>query len=382
MERIYYDNAATTRLSDKALASMMPYLTDNFGNASSAYEFGMKSREAIDKSRDTIAKLINARPSEIYFTSGGTESDNWALIRTAEHFEEKTGKKGHIITTAIEHPAILNTCAYLEKRGFEVTYIKPEKSGLIDPRKIKDAIKENTVLISVMLVNNEIGTIEPVAEIGKIAHKNNIIFHTDAVQAFGHLPINVSAMNIDLLSASAHKFNGPLGVGFLYINTGITLPSLIHGGSQERNRRAGTENVPGLVGMAAAAVESVSKINENREKIIKIRDHIIDRVLKVIPDAKLNGNIENRIYSNVNIGFKNIDGESLIIALDMAGLDASSGSACSAMSHDPSHVLTAIGLNSEEAGSAVRFTLGSENTMEESDRAVDILKTCVERLRG
>lgn len=381
MNRIYFDNAATTRPAKEALDSMRPYFNEMYGNPSSAYEFGQRSREAIDKARDIIAHTLNARSSEIFFTSGGTESDNWALISAMERAEKKTGHKGHLITTAIEHPAVLNTANYLKDRGFDITIIPVNSLGLVDPDDIKAAIRPDTVLISVMMANNETGTVEPVSEIGRIAHEYGIIFHTDAVQSYGHIPVDVKAMNIDMLSASSHKFNGPMGAGFLYINTMTSMTAFIHGGSQERNRRAGTENVPGIVGTGAAAKFSCENMEAFSKSISEIRDHIVMRVMNEINGAHFNGDKEKRLPGNINFSFEGIDGESLVIALDLMGIDASGGSACSAGSHDPSHVLTAMGLDRTLAAGALRFSLGYENTMEEADRACDALKSCIERLR-
>lgn len=375
---IYLDNAATTRTSPQVVNAMLPFFTEKFGNASSIYQMGAESKQAITRSRDIIAKSLHAKPEEIYFTAGGSESDNWALIAAAESYGEK-GK--HIITSKIEHHAILHTCRYLEKRGYEITYIDVDEDGMIKLEDLKKAIRPDTILISVMYANNEIGTIQPIAEIGRIARENGILFHTDAVQAYGHVPIDVDELSIDMLSASGHKFNGPKGVGFLYIRKGVKIRAFIHGGAQERNRRAGTENVPGIVGLGAAAECAFAQMDERMEKVSKLRDYLIERIEKEIPYCRLNGDRIKRLPNNVNFSFRFIEGESLLIMLDMKGICASSGSACTSGSLDPSHVLLAIGLPHEIAHGSLRLTLSEENTMEEMDYVIDAIKGVVDRLR-
>ena len=375
---IYLDNAATTRTSPQVVNAMLPFFTEKFGNASSIYQMGAESKQAITRSRDIIAKSLHAKPEEIYFTAGGSESDNWALIAAAESYGEK-GK--HIITSKIEHHAILHTCQYLEKRGYEITYIDVDEDGMIKLEDLKKAIRPDTILISVMYANNEIGTIQPIAEIGRIARENGILFHTDAVQAYGHVPIDVDELSIDMLSASGHKFNGPKGVGFLYIRKGVKIRAFIHGGAQERNRRAGTENVPGIVGLGAAAECAFAQMDERMEKVSKLRDYLIERIEKEIPYCRLNGDRIKRLPNNVNCSFRFIEGESLLIMLDMKGICASSGSACTSGSLDPSHVLLAIGLPHEIAHGSLRLTLSEENTMEEMDYVIDAIKGVVDRLR-
>ena len=376
---IYLDNAATTSLDENAFEAMKPYLLNDFANPASIYQFASKSREAVENARDSIARILGAKSSEIYFTAGGSESDNWAIKGVALSLKDK-GK--HIITSSIEHHAVLNTCKFLEKNGYEVTYLPVDEEGKVDPDELEAAIRPDTVLISIMFANNEIGTIEDIATIGSIAKKHGVLFHTDAVQAFGHVPINVDEMNIDLLSASGHKFHGPKGVGFLYVRSKIKLENLIHGGSQERNRRAGTSNVPGIVGMGYAAELSASGLAERNEKIAKLRDHMIDRVLAEIPYSRVNGSRDDRLSNNAHFCFRFIEGESLLILLDQKGICASSGSACTSGSLDPSHVLLAIGLPHEIAHGSVRFTLSENNTKEEIDFVVDELKKIVERLRS
>lgn len=375
---IYLDNAATTKTSPQVVKAMLPYFTEKFGNASSIYQMGTESKQAITRSRDIIAESLHAKPEEIYFTAGGSESDNWALIAAAESYGEK-GK--HIITSKIEHHAILHTCRYLEKRGYEITYIDVDENGMIKLENLKKAIRPDTILISVMYANNEIGTIQPIAEIGRIARENGILFHTDAVQAYGHVPIDVDELSIDMLSASGHKFNGPKGVGFLYIRKGVKIRAFIHGGAQERKRRAGTENVPGIVGLGAAAECAFAQMDERMEKVSKLRDYLIERIEKEIPYCRLNGDRIKRLPNNVNFSFRFIEGESLLIMLDMKGICASSGSACTSGSLDPSHVLLAIGLPHEIAHGSLRLTLSEENTIEEMDYVIDAIKGVVDRLR-
>ncbi|MDE7404446.1 MAG: cysteine desulfurase NifS, partial [Lachnospiraceae bacterium] len=348
---IYLDNAATTRTSPQVVKAMLPYFTEKFGNASSIYQMGAESKQAITRSRDIIAESLHAKPEEIYFTAGGSESDNWALIAAAESYGEK-GK--HIITSKIEHHAILHTCQYLEKRGYEITYIDVDEDGMLKLEDLKKAIRPDTILISVMYANNEIGTIQPIAEIGRFARENGILFHTDAVQAYGHVPIDVDELSIDMLSASGHKFNGPKGVGFLYIRKGVKIRAFIHGGAQERNRRAGTENVPGIVGLGAAAECAFVQMDERMEKVSKLRDYLIERIEKEIPYCRLNGDRIKRLPNNVNFSFRFIEGESLLIMLDMKGICASSGSACTSGSLDPSHVLLAIAQPHEIAHRSLR----------------------------
>lgn len=375
---IYLDNAATTKTAPEVVEAMLPYFGEAYGNPSAIYSLGSAGKKAVNEARRSIAKVINARQEEIYFTAGGTEADNWALKAVAESYGEK-GR--HIITTKIEHHAVLHTCGYLEKNGFEVTYLDVDSDGLVDPEALKAAIRPDTILISVMLANNEIGTIEPVREIGAIARERGILFHTDAVQAFGQIPIDVEEWKVDLLSASAHKVNGPKGVGVLYIRSGLKLRSFIHGGAQERNRRAGTENVPGIVGFGAAAERAMKLMEEKGKKERELRDYLIQSIEKQIPYCRLNGHREKRLPGNVNFSFRFIEGESLLIMLDMRGICASSGSACTSGSLDPSHVLLATGLKHEEAHGSLRMTLSEENTKEEMDEVVEALRAIVSRLR-
>lgn len=376
---IYLDNAATTKVNKKVLESMMPYFSEIYCNPSAAYSFATKGRIAIEEARNHAAKLIGASDMEIYFTSGGSESDNWAIKAVAESFSDK-GK--HIITTKIEHHAVLHTCEYLERHGFDITYLNVDSDGKVRLDELKKSIREDTILISVMTANNEIGTIQPVAEIGKIAHEKGILFHTDAVQAYGHIPINVDEMNIDLLSASGHKFNGPKGVGIMYIRKGVKIRSFIHGGSQERGRRAGTYNVPGIAGLGTAAKLAMENMAKRAEKEKELRDYFIDRISAEIPYTVLNGHRKDRLPNNINFCFRFVEGESVLIMLDQAGICASSGSACTSGAIDPSHVLRAIGLNDEMAHESLRLTLSYENTKEEIDTVVEELKRIVERLRG
>ncbi len=376
---IYLDNAATTRTAPEVVEAMLPYFTEYYGNASTVYQFGEKSREAVTTARETIAKAIGAKTEEIYFTAGGSEADNWALKATAEAYESK-GK--HIITSKIEHHAILHTCEYLEKRGYEITYLDVDENGLISLDELEKAIRPDTILVSIMFANNEIGTIEPVAEIGKIAHAHGVLFHTDAVQAFTQVPINVDEMNIDMLSTSGHKLNGPKGIGFLYIRKGVKIRSFVHGGAQERKRRAGTENVPGIVGFGKAVELAMASLDERMKRETELRDHLIARVEKEIPYSRLNGDRKKRLPNNVNFCFRFIEGESMLIKLDMAGICASSGSACTSGSLDPSHVLLAIGLPHEIAHGSLRLTLGADTTLEDVDKTVDELKKIIEYLRS
>ena len=376
---IYLDNAATTKTAPEVVEAMLPYFTEFYGNASTIYELGGNSKKAMNEARETIAHILGAQENEIYFTAGGSESDNWALKATAEAYR---AKGNHIITSRIEHHAILHTCEYLEKNGFEVTYVDVDENGEIKLDQLKKAIRPTTILISVMFANNEIGTIQPIKEIGEIAHEHGILFHTDAVQAFGQLPINVDECHIDMLSASGHKLNGPKGIGFLYIRKGVKIRSFIHGGAQERKRRAGTENIPGIVGLGVAAKRAADSMPERTAKEIELRDHLIDRVLKEIPYTRLNGDRNDRLPNNANFSFQFIEGESMLIMLDMEGICGSSGSACTSGSLDPSHVLLAIGLPHEIAHGSLRLTLSEETTLEDIDFTVDTIKKIVERLRG
>lgn len=376
---IYLDHAATTAVHPDVLKEMLPYFTDKFGNPSSVYGFAANNKNKLTEARETIAGALGAKPEEIYFTAGGSESDNWALKCTAEAYGVHGG---HIITTKIEHHAILHTCKYLQNRGYDVTYLDVDENGLVDLNTLEAAIRPDTFLISIMFANNEIGTIEPIKEIGEIAHRHGILFHTDAVQAFGQIPIHVDGMNIDMLSACGHKFNGPKGIGFLYIKKGLKLKSFIHGGQQERGRRAGTENVPGIVGIAKACEIAMAEMEERMKKETELRDYLIERILKEIPYTRLNGHSKKRLPNNVNISFQFVEGESILIMLDMAGICASSGSACTSGSVDPSHVLLAIGLPQEIAHGSLRLTIGYENTKEEMDTVVDNLKRIITNLRN
>ena len=377
---IYMDNAATTRTAPEVVSAMLPYFTEYYGNASSIYDFASASKEALAVAREQIASVIGAKKEEIYFTAGGSEADNWALKAAFECYK---AKGNHIITTRIEHHAILHTCEYLEKeRGARITYLDVDENGLVNPEDLKKAITPETILISVMFANNEIGTIQPIRELGEIAKEHGILFHTDAVQAFGQVPIDVEEYHIDMLSSSAHKINGPKGVGFLYIRKGIKIRSFIHGGGQERKRRAGTENVPGIVGYGTAAQRALSTMKERAEKEIAIRDHMIDRLLREIPYTRLNGDPVKRLPNNVNISVSYIEGESMLLMLDSKGICASSGSACTSGSLDPSHVLLAIGLPHEIAHGSLRLTIGEETSMEDADYVVDCLKEIVASLRA
>ncbi len=375
---IYLDHAATTPARKEVVEAMLPYFTENFGNPSSVYTFSQKNKAVITECREMIANSIHAKGNEIYFTAGGTEADNWALKAAAEAYQSK-GK--HIITTKIEHHAILHTAQYLEKNGYEVTYLDVDEHGVVKIEELKQAIRPDTILISVMFANNEIGTIQPIKEIGALAKEHGIIFHTDAVQAYGQIPIDVDEYNIDMLSASGHKLNGPKGIGFLYIRTGLKLRNFVHGGAQERSRRAGTENVTGIVGFAKAVEIACETMEERTNKEIMMREHLINRIMEEIPYVRINGHRKDRLPNNVNVSFQFIEGESLLIMLDMAGVCASSGSACTSGSLDPSHVLLAIGLPHEIAHGSLRLTVGEENTMEELDYVVDEIKNIVQRLR-
>lgn len=377
--KIYLDNAATTKVLPEVFEEMKPYFLEEYGNPSSAYEFSGKTAGKILEARETIAKSIGAKGKEIYFTGGGSESDNWAIKGFADANKEKGN---HIISTKIEHHAVLHTLEYLEKNGFEVTYLDVNEEGLVSPKDFESAIKPTTILASIMFANNEIGTIEPIKELGKIAHEHGVIFHTDAVQAFAHVPINVDEMNIDMLSASAHKINGPKGIGLLYIRNGIKLTNLIHGGGQERGKRAGTTNSAGIMGFAKAVEIANARIEETIAYESKLRDRLISRVLEEVPFSRVNGSLTSRLSNNANFCFRFIEGESLLILLDQKGICASSGSACTSGSLDPSHVLLAIGLPHEIAHGSVRLTLSAETTEEDIDYTVDALKFIVERLRS
>ena len=375
---LYLDNAATTKTAPEVVEAMLPYFTEKFGNPSSVYGFASANKEVITAQRDIIADALGAKSNEIYFTAGGSEADNWALKAAAEAYADK-GK--HIITTKIEHHAILHTGEYLESKGFDVTYLDVDEDGIIRLEELKSAIRPDTILISVMYANNEIGTVQPIKEIGEIAHEHGILFHTDAVQAFGQIPVNVDECHIDMLSASGHKLNGPKGIGFLYIRTGVKIRSFVHGGGQERKRRAGTENVPGIVGLGTAVSRAIRTMEERSAKESALRDYMIERVEKEIPYCRLNGHRKHRLPNNANFSFRFIEGESLLIMLDMKGICASSGSACTSGSLDPSHVLLAIGLPHEIAHGSLRLTLSDETTKEDIDYVVDNLKEIVEHLR-
>jgi cysteine desulfurase len=357
---------------------MLPYFTELYGNPSSIYEFASQNKKAVDDARETIAKAIGAEITDIYFTAGGSESDNWALKATVEAYE---GKGNHIITSKIEHHAILHTCEYLEKHGVEVTYIDVDENGILKLDQLEQAIRPTTILISIMFANNEIGTMQPIKEIGEIAKKHNILFHTDAVQAFAQVPINVNELNIDMLSSSAHKLNGPKGIGFLYIRKGVKIRSFIHGGAQERQRRAGTENVPGIVGYGKATEIAMATMEERTKKELELRSLLFDRVMAEVPFTRINGDKERRLPNNANFSFQFIEGESLLIMLDMKNICASSGSACTSGSLDPSHVLLAIGLPHEIAHGSLRLTLSDETTEEEINYTVDRIKEIVDKLR-
>lgn len=378
MKNIYFDNAATTKLDDEVLKEMLPYLKDNYGNPSSIYKLGREARKAIEDSREKIAKVLNCKANEIYFTAGGSESDNTAIKGIA-----KANKKGgnHIITSKIEHPAVLETCKQLEKEGFEITYISVDEKGIVDLEELKKSIKPTTILITIMFANNEIGTIQPIEEIGKIAKRNNIYFHTDSVQAVGSIKIDVQKLNIDSLSLSGHKFYGPKGVGALYVKTGVPFEKFISGGHQERNKRAGTENVTGIVGIGKAIELAYENLDEHNKKIKELRDYYVKQVEEKIPYIKINGDMEKRLPGNSNISFRFIEGEGLLLNLDLKGICASSGSACTSGSLDPSHVLLAIGLPHEIAHGSLRVSIGKYNTKEEIDYLIENLMEIVTRLR-
>ena len=379
MKQIYLDNAATTKIDAEVFETMKPYLLEEYANPSSTYRFAGKIHGVTEDARHTIADFISAKASEIFFTSGGSESDNWAIKGVADALSSK-GK--HIITSKIEHHAVLNTCKFLEKHGYEVTYLDVDEYGLVDAKAFEAAIRPDTILASILFANNEIGTIEPIGELGAIAHKHGVIFHTDAVQAFGHIRINVDELNIDLLSASAHKISGPKGVGLLYIRSGVNVTSLIHGGSQERGKRAGTTNAAGIIGFAKAVELADKRLEETAKYETRLRNKFVDRVLNEIPYVRYNGHPETRLSNNINFCFRFIEGESLLILLDQNNICASSGSACTSGALDPSHVLLAIGLPHEIAHGSIRFTLSRDNTEEEMDYTVDALAKIVERLRS
>ena len=377
---IYLDNAATTKTAPEVVEAMLPYFSEYYGNPSSIYELAGASKKAITEGREKIADVLGAKANEIYFTAGGSEADNWALKAAFEAYKDKGN---HIITTKIEHHAILHTCEYLEKeRGAKITYLDVDENGVVDLEQLQKEITPQTILISVMFANNEIGTIQPIKEIGQIAREHGILFHTDAVQAFGQVPINVDEYNIDMLSSSGHKINGPKGIGFLYIRKGVKIRSFVHGGAQERKRRAGTENVPGIVGYGVAAQRAARTMAERTAREIELRDYLINRITTEIPYTRLNGDPVKRLPNNVNISFQFIEGESLLIMLDMDGICASSGSACTSGSLDPSHVLLAIGLPHEIAHGSLRLTLSEETTKEEIDFVVERIKKIVEHLRN
>lgn len=376
---IYLDNAATTRTAPEVVDAMLPYFSQFYGNPSSVYSLANESKKAVADAREIIAESIGAQKQDIYFTAGGSEADNWAIKAAAEAYASK-GK--HVITSAIEHHAVLHTCQYLEKKGYEVTYVGVDENGILKLDELKAAIRPDTILISVMFANNEIGTIQPIKEIGEIAKEHGIIFHTDAVQAYGQLPIDVNEYHIDMLSASGHKLNGPKGIGFLYIRKGLKLRSLIHGGAQERSRRAGTENVPGIVGLGAAVSRAIATMKKRTEYEIGLRDYFISEIEAKIPYCRLNGDRQKRLPNNVNIAFQFIEGESLLIMLDMKGICASSGSACTSGSLDPSHVLLAIGLPHEIAHGSLRLTLSEETTKEDVDITVAAIAEIVAKLRS
>lgn len=379
MKQIYLDHAATTYTDERVVQKMLPYFSEVFGNASSLHFFGQKAQGALIEARKQVAGFLGAKEKEIYFTSGGTESDNWAMIGGAI---ANAGKGKHIVTTAIEHHAIKDSAEKLKKRGFDVTYVMPDEYGVISPESIEKALRGDTILVSVMTANNEIGTVEPIEEIGRLLKERKILFHTDAVQAAGHLPIDVSAMNVDMLSLSAHKFYGPKGVGALYIRNGVAVDKYMNGGAQERNRRAGTENLAGIVGLAEALRIAVEELPEESERLTALRDHLIERVLTEIPSATLNGHRTKRLSNNANFCFGSVEGESMLLNLDLSGIAASSGSACMSGSFEPSYVLTSIGVDAERASSSLRLTLGRKTTLEDIDYTVDTIKRVIDRLKA
>lgn len=375
---VYLDHAATTPVIPEVSEEMLPYFSEKFGNPSSIYSLGRESKEVIDRSRERVAAAIGAVPKEIFFTGSGTEADNWAIKGIAFANKEKGN---HIITTSIEHHAVMHVCEYLEKNGFEVTYLSVDENGLVTPEQVRKSIKPNTILVSIMMANNEIGTIQPISEIGSITREKEIYFHTDAVQAVGSIPVNVEDLKVDLLSLSAHKFYGPKGVGALYIRKGVKIDSYVHGGAQERGRRSGTENIPGIAGLGKAIEISTEKMDEHYNKVLELRERTIEEVMKKIPYVRLNGHRQKRLPGNVNFSFEFIEGESLLLMLDMKGIAASSGSACTSGSLDPSHVLLALGLPHETAHGSLRLTFGNDNSMEDINFLMDELPSVVERLR-
>lgn len=377
---IYADNSATTKVSESVLSEMLPYFTEEYGNPSSIYRLGRNAGRAVEDARARIASVFGCQPSEIYFTSGGSEADNWAIKGVADKLFAK-GKK-HIITTAFEHHAVLHTCEYLAKKGFEITYLPVGDKGYVTAKQVEDAIREDTALVTIMYANNEIGTIMPIPEIAEVCHKKGVLFHTDAVQAVGNVPINVKEQGIDMMSMSGHKIHAQKGIGFLYVRKGIVLPNLIHGGGQEKGRRAGTENVPAIVGLARAVEDACADIPAKIERISAIRDHIIDGILSSVPASRLNGGIEHRLAGNINISFLGVEGESLLLMLDMNGICASSGSACTSGSLDPSHVLLSLGLPHEVAHGSMRLSIADPITMEDGDYIIEVVKTVVEKIRN
>ncbi len=380
MKTIYLDNAATTPCRPEVVEAMLPYFTEKFGNPSAIYQLGQETQDAIQAAREDVARVINAaKPTEVFFTSGGSEADNWAIKGVMNAYKDKKGK--HLITTKIEHHAVLHTCEFLEKNGFEVTYLPVDKYGLVDPKEFEAAIRPDTVMASIMFANNEIGTVEPIKELAAIAHEHKVIFHTDAVQAFCHEKIDVQEMGIDLMSASGHKLYGPKGVGMLYIKRGVRIDNLIHGGGQERGKRATTENTAGIIGFAKAAVLADAEREAEHERQAKLRDHAIERITKEIPHCFLNGHPTKRLANNVNISFEFIEGEGMLLRLGAKGICASSGSACTSGSLDPSHVLLAIGLPHEKAHGSLRITLGRDTTLEDIDYMVDVLAPAIAGLR-
>ncbi len=379
MRNVYLDYSATTPVKEEVLKEMIPYFTEKFGNPSSLYDAGLESKEAVNHAREQVAALINAKPSEVYFTAGGTEADNWALFGVCDKLKDKGN---HIITSKIEHHAILHSCAFLEKQGYDVTYIDIDKDGRVDLKQLEDAITDKTILISIMMVNNEIGTVQPIKQIGEIAKKHKVLFHTDAVQALGNVPIDVRDMGIDLMSMSSHKIYGPKGEGALFMRKGLKISNFIHGGAQESNRRAGTENLTGIVGFGKAAELAKKNFDEHVKHCSELRNHLVDRILAEIPDTQLNGTMDGRHPGNANITFKFIEGESILLLLNQMGISVSTGSACSSASLEPSHVLVALGVPVEMIHGTVRFTVGDFTTLEDIDYVVDNLKVIVEKLRA
>ena len=378
MRKVYLDYSATSPVKEEVLKEMIPYFTEKFGNPSSLYDIGLESKEAVTHAREQVAALINAKPQEIYFTAGGTEADNWAVFGTVEKLKSKGN---HIITTKIEHHAMLHSCAFLEKEGCQITYLDIDQEGRIDLKQLEDAITDKTVLISIMLVNNEIGTIQPVKEAAAIAKKHGILFHTDAVQGLGNVPIDVKDMGVDMMSVSSHKIYGPKGSGALYIRKGVNIANYMHGGGQESRKRAGTENLAGIIGFGKAAELARINFESHVKHCTKLRDYLKDRILSEIPDTFINGTMEGRHPGNLNITFKYIEGESILLLLNQYGISVSTGSACSSASLEPSHVLTALGVPVEMIHGTVRFTVGDFTTKEDIDYVVDHLKTIVEKLR-